>query len=241
MVVLQYTNLICIIRLSFMRYLPSHHYSNSVGLIIDYAWFERGWLVHSPFKYQKPATGRNRGKKITSNTPDIRTRLSLGHGRNVNSHRPSNQLQVTTDLSTDIMNEVPTLVTPTNSRSEVNRDDVSAGMSRRTPNTFESGSAGTPRSVGGIKSSGMKGGARRVSANRGDMARDMHHPTPTLCTPSPRPSESFLFDRETKISSASVKRAQRSAFDKSSNASSINTPRNKKALLAGPKRILCAR
>ena len=184
-------------------------------------------------------SSRNRGR--STNIPDIRTRLSLGHGRNVNSHHPSNQLQVTTDLSTDMMNEVPTLVTPTNSRSEVNRDDVSAGMSRRTPNTFESGSAGTPRSVGGIKSSGMKGGARRVSANRGDMARDMHHPTPTLCTPSPRPSESFLFDRETKISSASVKRAQRSAFDKSSNASSINTPRNKKALLAGPKRILCAR
>jgi len=196
------------------------------------------------------ANSRNRGR--STNIPDIRTRLSLGHGRNLTSHLTGNQLQVTTDLSPDMMNEVPTLVTPTNSRSEVNGDDVSAGMSRRTPNTFESGSAGTPRSVGGIKSSGMKGGARRISASKGGMVRDMHHLTPTqrsttskalLCTPSPRPSESFSFDRETKISSASVRRAQRSASDKSSNTSSALTKRNKgkEALLVGPRRILCAR
>lgn len=166
------------------------------------------------------ASGRSESQ---SNIPGIRKGIPRGRGHSTTSRDSKNQLKVATNLASDV-NDVSALVTPTTNSSEIR--NFGPGLWQHTPSAVEGRSAHTPRATGGIKSSGMRGGAKRV--NREHQGGQ----TSTMCTPSPQ-------RLETKISSASVRRAltQHATSDESS-PRLPGSNSSKRTLWSGPKRVL---
>ena len=158
--------------------------------------------------------------------PDIRTNR---YGKQLNPDQA--RLPIFTGTPLASTNAAPA-VTPTCRESDASVDtsacrsrygeqgSVSIGERRptRTPGTPDTHSS--RRSLGGIKSSGMRGGARRRPGQT-QMPNTIH--TGVTITPSPREVSSFTFGgTDMKISSASRRRLQNSGQKMKDNSALID-------------------
>ena len=170
---------------------------------------------------------RKHAYRGVSNIPDIRTRRTPKDGEEEKPMRP--KLSIHTDLQTTSSSITSSsLVTPTNLTSTISRDDERSVGEFATPKLIDSAKRSHRTKIGGIQSSGIKGGARRIEnvtslSAKSPSVRNLQVKTSSLkittgntkrmsgiVTPSPRSNSKFNFD-DVKISSATKIRAMATA------------------------------
>lgn len=168
---------------------------------------------------------RKHAYRGASNIPDIRTRRTPNDGEEEKPMSP--KLSIQTDLHSSSITS-SSLVTPTNLTSTISRDDERSAGEFATPKLIDSAKRSHRTKIGGIQSSGIKGGARRIEnvtslSAKSPSVRNLHVKTSALkittgntkrmsgiVTPSPRSNSKFNFD-DVKISSATKIRAMATA------------------------------
>lgn len=178
---------------------------------------------------------RKHANRGVSNIPDIRTRRTPKDEKEERPMRP--KLSIHTDLQSS---SIPSssLVTPTNLTSTTSRGDEGSVGDFATPRLIDSAKRSHRTKIGGIQSSGIKGGARRIEnvtslTTKSPSVRNLQVTTSALkintgntkrmsgiVTPSPRSNSKFNFD-DVKISSATKIRAMATA---PTSLDSKNTP-----------------